>query len=142
MKGAGRNPLVPAALAPLAWLYGGAMRLRNRYYDRPGAAKRARVPVLSVGNLTVGGTGKTPMVGWLARRLQARRHRPAIVSRGYGGRAGRGPYRGRPCIGLRSSFSRPSSPCRGSRPSRTRIPVPIAARWSTGASAQSGGLPF
>jgi len=42
------------------------------------------VPVFSVGNLTVGGTGKTPMVEWLARWLMARGRRPAILSRGYG----------------------------------------------------------
>jgi tetraacyldisaccharide 4'-kinase len=58
--------------------------LRNRRYDR-GAAEvfRPAVPVVSVGNLTVGGTGKTPMVEWLVRRLHAQGLRPAILSRGY-----------------------------------------------------------
>jgi tetraacyldisaccharide 4'-kinase len=82
-------------LAPLwsvaSLAYGGIVRLRNRSYDRPSAVKRASIPVLSVGNLTVGGTGKTPLVAWLARRLQEIGRQPAIVSRGYGGRAGRGP---------------------------------------------------
>ena len=45
------------------------------------------VPVISVGNLTLGGTGKTPMVKWLAQWLHTHRIRPAIVSRGYGARS-------------------------------------------------------
>ena len=44
--------------------------------------------MISVGNLTLGGTGKTPMVEWLARRLRAENRRVAILSRGYGGTAG------------------------------------------------------
>jgi tetraacyldisaccharide 4'-kinase len=80
-----------ALLSPLSWLYGLAIRLRNRHYDRPGKNLAARVPVLSVGNMTVGGTGKTPIVAWLAQRLMDEGRKPAIVSRGYGGRAGKGP---------------------------------------------------
>lgn len=76
-------------LAPLAGAYGAAVSLRNRYYDRvPGASRAAGVPVISVGNLTVGGTGKTPMVIEIVRRLLALGRRPAILTRGYGGRAG------------------------------------------------------
>jgi tetraacyldisaccharide 4'-kinase len=57
---------------------------------------------VSVGNLTVGGTGKTPLVGEIVARLSAAGHRPSVVSRGYGGRAGRGPLRvaASPGIGL------------------------------------------
>jgi tetraacyldisaccharide 4'-kinase len=80
-----------AVLRATAVAYGAALRLRNRLYDRPGAAQRVGVPVVSVGNLTVGGTGKTPLVGWLARHLVAAGRQPAVVSRGYRGRAGRGP---------------------------------------------------
>ncbi len=75
-------------LAPLSAAYAGVMTLRNRHYDRPGATRRATVPVISVGNLTVGGTGKTPMVIDLARRLRDLGHRPAILTRGYKARAG------------------------------------------------------
>lgn len=85
------SSLASVVSAPLAWLYAGVVRVRNRLYDRPAAVRRASIPVVSVGNLTVGGTGKTPIVAWLARQLQAMQRSPAIVSRGYGGNAGRGP---------------------------------------------------
>ena len=79
-------------LAPLGWLFGGVVRLRNSAYDRGLLAIRhLPVPVVSVGNLTVGGTGKTPLVAALARRLAARGRRPAVVLRGYGGRNARRP---------------------------------------------------
>ena len=70
---------------PYAW----AMNRRNRWYDaHPAAARRIAAPVVSVGNLTLGGTGKTPLVAWLARWFLARGLRVAIVSRGYKGRSG------------------------------------------------------
>ncbi|MBK9120771.1 MAG: tetraacyldisaccharide 4'-kinase [Phycisphaerales bacterium] len=72
------------ALAPLAWAYGLAVRLRNRWYDDPRHVHRAGVPVISVGNLTTGGTGKTPFVILLVQQLRALGHRPAILTRGYG----------------------------------------------------------
>jgi tetraacyldisaccharide 4'-kinase len=66
-----------------------AVRYRNRLYDRDHTAiRRVNVPVVSVGNLTLGGTGKTPMVKWLVRRFAARGLRVAILSRGYGAAAG------------------------------------------------------
>lgn len=86
-----RSGVSQTMLRPLAALYGGLVHLRNRYYDDPRHQRRVSVPVISVGNLTAGGTGKTPVVSWLARRLSALGRRPAVVSRGYGGRAGRGP---------------------------------------------------
>ena len=65
--------------------YALAMRLRNRRYDRnPARVAHVGVPVVSVGNLTLGGTGKTPLVAWLARWFRAANVRVAIVSRGYG----------------------------------------------------------
>jgi tetraacyldisaccharide 4'-kinase len=76
------------ALRPLSGLFGLGVGLRGLGY-RIGAlrTRRAPVPVVSIGNLAVGGTGKTPMTLWLAGALAARGARPAIVSRGYGGSA-------------------------------------------------------
>jgi tetraacyldisaccharide 4'-kinase len=78
----------PWWLAPLSFLYGAVMGLRGFLY-RIGLRHRTRlpVPVVVIGNLTVGGTGKTPLVAWLATHLAACGLRVAIVSRGYGGRA-------------------------------------------------------
>jgi tetraacyldisaccharide 4'-kinase len=74
------------ALSPLSWAFHAAVAGRNLLFDadlRP--ARRLQIPVLSVGNITVGGTGKTPLVALLARCLTAAGRRPAVVSRGYGG---------------------------------------------------------
>ena len=85
------HPLLRLPLRALTPFYAATLRARNRYYDRPGATFRAPLPVISIGNLTLGGTGKTPLVAWLARSVADNGVRPAIVSRGYGGSAGRGP---------------------------------------------------
>lgn len=70
-------------LFPLAMLYGLISALRRRYYRlRP--VSRLPVPVIVIGNLTVGGTGKTPLVLWLVKRLRAAGYHPGIISRGYG----------------------------------------------------------
>jgi tetraacyldisaccharide 4'-kinase len=73
-------------LRPLGLLYGTGMRLRTAFYEC-GLLRSRRLPgtVISVGNLTVGGTGKTPMVLWIAERVSAEGHRPAILTRGYRG---------------------------------------------------------
>jgi tetraacyldisaccharide 4'-kinase len=78
----------PLWLAPLSMLYGAVMGLRGLLYGI-GLRHRVKVgvPVVVVGNLTVGGTGKTPLVAWLASSLAAVGLRVAVVSRGYGGRA-------------------------------------------------------
>ncbi len=69
--------------------YSLAMRYRNRRYTHGNAEiYDMGVPVVSVGNLTLGGTGKTPLVEWLARKLRESQMRVAIVSRGYGATAG------------------------------------------------------
>ena len=72
-------------LRALSWPYGWVTRVRNWLYDRGWKrVHRAAVPVVSVGNLTLGGTGKTPCVEYLARLLLRQGLRIAILSRGYG----------------------------------------------------------
>lgn len=75
-------------LAPLAALYGLGVGLRNALHDR-GVWRTvdSGLPVISVGNLAVGGTGKTPATIWLAGQLAAAGHAPAILTRGYGRRS-------------------------------------------------------
>jgi tetraacyldisaccharide 4'-kinase len=78
-------------LLPFSWLYAAVLAVRNWLYDR-GLKRSASgwVPLLNVGNLRVGGTGKTPHVAWLVEELLRQGQRPAILSRGYG-RQTRGP---------------------------------------------------
>lgn len=85
--GGALGALLRAGLAPAAFVYGAAVRVRNALYDR-GWRRVVRSPrrVVSIGNLTAGGTGKTPMVAWLARALVAAGRRPGVLSRGYGQR--------------------------------------------------------
>jgi tetraacyldisaccharide 4'-kinase len=74
-----------AALIPLERVFGGIGGARDLRYDAGWLHSEAtRLPAVSVGNLTVGGTGKTPIAAWIARLLAARGARPAIVLRGYG----------------------------------------------------------
>lgn len=85
---------VSKALAPLAWLFGLIVMLRRIAYRcglRPVA--QLPVPVIVVGNISVGGTGKTPLVVWIIRALQEAGYRPGIISRGYGGKAITSPMR-------------------------------------------------
>ncbi|OUJ71758.1 tetraacyldisaccharide 4'-kinase [Hymenobacter crusticola] len=80
-------PLLSFFLLPFAWLYAGVMAVRNWLYDNGMKASASfAVPVISVGNLRVGGTGKTPHVAWVVRELLAQGAKPAVLSRGYGRR--------------------------------------------------------
>lgn len=81
------DPLPPVVLRGLARLYGGWAR---RYLRRPETVPA--IPVVVAGNLAAGGSGKTPLVIWLARTLAARGLKPAVISRGYGGAEPRQPH--------------------------------------------------
>lgn len=70
-------------LLPLSRLYLAELARRNRAYDRGRGVRTLPIPVLSVGNLSVGGTGKTPTVRTVCTWLQAAGHTPAIAMRGY-----------------------------------------------------------
>lgn len=83
-----RHPVVERLLLPLSWVFALIVRARRMAYRRGWLASvRVGRPVVVIGNLTVGGTGKTPLVAWLANECTRRGVRAAIVCRGYGGRA-------------------------------------------------------
>jgi len=83
------SPLLRTILWPLSLLYGVIVRVRVWLYAHGWLKKkRLKGTVISVGNLTVGGTGKTPTVIWIAERFLAEGKRVAILSRGYGGENG------------------------------------------------------
>ena len=77
---------------PFSSLYGSIMRLRRQLYTK-GIFKIQKLPchVISIGNLTLGGTGKTPHVIAITSRLYNLGYKPCVLTRGYGGRAGKGP---------------------------------------------------
>jgi tetraacyldisaccharide 4'-kinase len=75
-----------AALLPFEAIFRGVVAARGAMYDRgilP--VEKSSIPAISIGNLTVGGTGKTPVAAWIASILNAAGKDPAIVLRGYGG---------------------------------------------------------
>jgi tetraacyldisaccharide 4'-kinase len=87
------NGIIPAlartGLSAFELPYESIVRLRNYAYDHGMfTVSRASAPVVSVGNITLGGTGKTPLVAWLANWFAARNQKPAIISRGYKAKKG------------------------------------------------------
>ena len=84
-------------LTPLSLVFRIVAWLRRNAY-RAGLLRSQRValPVIIIGNITVGGTGKTPLVIWLAEYLQEKGYHPGIISRGYGGKASGWPQQVRP----------------------------------------------
>lgn len=78
-------------LLPLSWLFGFLSSLR-KYFILRFLQQKIPVPVIVVGNISVGGTGKTPLIIALVKYLQAQGYKPGVVSRGYGGKASLYPY--------------------------------------------------
>src|SRR5438270_12534808 len=78
------NRAATIVLSPFSFLYGAAMKARAALYDR-GVFRvhNVSVPVISVGNITAGGTGKTPLVEWIANKIAKRGLRVCILTRGY-----------------------------------------------------------
>ncbi|KGE76896.1 tetraacyldisaccharide 4'-kinase [Halomonas salina] len=121
LEGAYAGSLWLWPLRPLEALYRRVIARRARAYaEGRRQAWRAPVPVVVVGNITLGGTGKSPLVAWLARHLGEAGWRPGILSRGYGGRADRYP--------LRVEADTPASAC-GDEPrmlaDQTGVPVVV-----------------
>jgi tetraacyldisaccharide 4'-kinase len=82
---AGRSGnLASIVAAPFEMLYRLGLTTRNRRYDRGRGVQEPELPVVSVGNLTVGGTGKTPFSAWVVRLLVQSGLRPVLLARGYG----------------------------------------------------------
>ncbi len=81
----GSSP-VSLLLLPFSWLYAAVTSLRRGAFSAGlFSSTRVPVPVIVIGNITAGGTGKTPIVDWLVRHLEQSGYRPGVISRGYGG---------------------------------------------------------
>lgn len=112
----------PAALGALAAVYGAVARLR-RDRARAALAPKLAVPVIVVGNLSVGGTGKTPFTIWLVEHLREWGWKPGVISRGYGGHAHRYPLRVTPQTSPAECGDEPALMAR-----RLQCPLAVAPR--------------
>ena len=123
----GKDEKLKRALVWLpAKLYELAVRLRIAAYEtdyrRP---RRLEATVIAVGNITLGGTGKTPMVEYIARYLRSEAHRVAILTRGYG----------RASAGMQTlNVPRPATRSKGSAPARSSI---ASRRLATASSVRA-----
>jgi tetraacyldisaccharide 4'-kinase len=80
-------------LLPFSWLFRGVAATRRYYHQRVAPNPSLNVPVIVVGNITVGGTGKTPLLLALVTHFKQQGYRPGVISRGYGGNASDYPLR-------------------------------------------------
>ena len=124
--------MIGVLLTPLQLLYAAGLRAKNARYDRTEPA-RLKWPVVSVGNLSVGGAGKTPLVIHLAHLLPERGFAPDVLSRGYG-RASTAAERVNPAGGAERFGDEPLLIARAAR-----VPVFVgASRYAAGMLAELG----
>lgn len=98
------HPVLSLLLLPFSWLYSGISSMRNFLYEQKiKDIYHADLPVISVGNLSTGGTGKTPTAEYLIRKVLEQKAKPAYLSRGYG-RKSKGYYRVLPAEGNAKDF--------------------------------------
>ncbi len=117
-----------ALLLPLSVAFRAIVARRNRAWDTGRAAiERVETPVVSVGNLSVGGSGKTPFVLWLVEELLRRGLRPVVVSRGYGGSSSK-PLVLLPHTALRPEAARLAGDEAVMIARRSGVPVAVATR--------------
>lgn len=109
----------PLMLRPFATLYGSIAAARRARLTAQ--AKKLSVPIIVVGNISIGGTGKTPFTIWLVERLREWGWRPGVISRGYGGRAPAYPLRVTPLTSANIAGDEPALIAR-----RLRCPVAVA----------------
>lgn len=108
-------------LRPLSAVFGLVSGIRRAWYRGTDKTYQSRYPVIVVGNITAGGTGKTPLVIYLAQQLKAKGYSPGIVSRGHGSKAPSYPYAVTPETGFREAGEEPLMIAR-----QTQCPVIIA----------------
>ena len=99
-----RDSLWLKPLLPLSWLFRAISGWRRRYLQWRYQGQRFTAPLVIVGNISVGGSGKTPLIVALVAALKQRGFKPGVVSRGYGGKAASYPL----CVNAQS-------PCGGER---------------------------
>jgi tetraacyldisaccharide 4'-kinase len=124
-----RRGIIAILLLPLAGLFAAIASLRRLAWLHWLRPRRLRVPVVVIGNISAGGTGKTPLTLWLAQWLRSQGHHPAIVSRGYG--AARSDPRPVPVDGLPADYG--DEPCLLAR--RAGCPVWVGADRAATAQA-------
>jgi len=102
-----RNARWVRFLLPLSSIFALVSSLRRHYYRNTDKAFKAKYPVIVVGNITAGGTGKTPLVIYIAQQLRQRGYSPGIVSRGYGSQAASYPFAVTPQSSFRDAGEEP-----------------------------------